>query len=190
LGVTFPDFIQYLFAVWRSRVVSFSVCESYSVITLRSVLDVFSFVEFLKKQTMLQMSQLLDFWVVDLYFSADRFQLNYKLTSLRFKLVIFLRVLVKGGVMVPSLSPLYFSSSWLEREAWDLFGIVFSGHADLRRILTDYGFVGFPMRKDFPLSGYLECRYSSEFSKVVFEPIETVQEFRFFQFLSPWDLPG
>jgi NADH-quinone oxidoreductase subunit C len=88
--------------------------------------------------------------------------------------------------MVSSANFLYKSSGWLEREVWDLFGIFFVEHPDLRRILTDYGFQGFPLRKDFPLSGYTELRYDDESKSIVYEPIELAQEFRFFQFESPW----
>ena len=96
---------------------------------------------------------------------------------------------------VPSVSSIFSSANWWEREAWDLYGIFFSDHPDLRRILTDYGFIGHPLRKDFPLTGYLEVRYDDEQKRVVYEPVKLTQEYRNFDFLSPWegiqlDLPG
>jgi NADH:ubiquinone oxidoreductase subunit C len=99
------------------------------------------------------------------------------------------RIILKSYVKnsVTSLSSLYNSSIWLEREIWDLFGIFFNQHPDLRRILTDYGFDGFPLRKDFPLTGYVEVRYDDEKKRVLQEPLEVSQEFRVFDFLSPWE---
>jgi NADH:ubiquinone oxidoreductase subunit C len=96
------------------------------------------------------------------------------------------KALTNGISPLVSLSSLYNSSNWLEREVWDLFGIFFSDHPDLRRILTDYGFQGFPMRKDFPLSGFVEIAYSDEFKKVIYLPLELTQEYRFFDFSTSW----
>ena len=86
-----------------------------------------------------------------------------------------------------SLNSLFPSANWLERETWDMFGVFFKNHPDLRRILTDYGFEGFPLRKDFPLSGYTEVRYDDEKKRVVLEPLQITQEYRYFDFLSPWE---
>ena len=95
---------------------------------------------------------------------------------------------------VPSAAPLFSTAGWFEREAWDLYGILFSDHPDLRRLLTDYGFQGHPLRKDFPLSGYVQVRYDEEQKRVVYEPVKLTQELRSFDFLSPWEgmttLPG
>jgi NADH-quinone oxidoreductase subunit C len=87
---------------------------------------------------------------------------------------------------VDSITKLFFSASWLEREIWDMFGIFFRNHFDLRRLLTDYGFFGHPLRKDFPLMGFIEVKYGAEFSKLLYEPVEVVQEFRLFDLQSPW----
>ncbi len=95
---------------------------------------------------------------------------------------------------VPSVTEVFNSANWLEREAWDMYGIYFSGHPDLRRLLTDYGFEGHPLRKDFPLTGYVEVRYDEDQKRVVYEPVKLSQEFRSFDFMSPWEgmlqLPG
>ena len=96
---------------------------------------------------------------------------------------------------MPSVAEIFPSAGWYEREVWDLYGIFFSGHTDLRRILTDYGFDGHPLRKDFPLTGHVEVRYDDEYRRVVYEPVKLTQEFRSFDFLSPWEgmtptLPG
>ena len=91
-----------------------------------------------------------------------------------------------GEDSVPSIAGIFSSANWLEREVWDMYGVYFAGHPDLRRILTDYGFQGHPMRKDFPLSGFVECRYDASKKRVVTEPVELAQEFRAFDFASPW----
>jgi NADH-quinone oxidoreductase subunit C len=136
----------------------------------------------------LQMDQLLDVFALDFYKLLNRFHVFYKFTSLRFNLELFLRIVLKEKESVISLMHLFPSSNWLEREVWDLFGIFFEGHSDLRRILTDYGFHGFPMRKDFPLSGFVEIFFDLEFNKVVLRDLYMVQEFRLFEFNSPWHI--
>jgi len=105
------------------------------------------------------------------------------------------KVAVAEGETVPSATGLYSAAGWFEREAWDLYGIYFADHPDLRRLLTDYGFEGHPLRKDFPLTGFVEPRYDDEQKRVIYEPVKLTQEFRRFDFLSPWEgtpyvLPG
>jgi NADH-quinone oxidoreductase subunit C len=125
----------------------------------------------------------------------ERFDVVYNLLSLRHVLRIRLKVQTDEDKPVPSCVGVYSAAGWFEREAWDLYGIYFSDHPDLRRILTDYGFEGHPMRKDFPLTGYVELRYDEDQKRVVYEPVKLKQEFRSFDFLSPWEgmnhvLPG
>ena len=122
----------------------------------------------------------------------ERFEIVYNLLSHRHNLRIRIKTSTDEDTPVPSVSGLFSSASWLEREAWDLYGIYFSDHPDLRRLLTDYGFEGYPMRKDFPLTGYVEVRYDGEQKRVVYEPVSLAQEFRSFDYLSPWEgpLPG
>jgi NADH-quinone oxidoreductase subunit C len=126
---------------------------------------------------------------------AERFDVLYHLLSLTRNVRVRLRVTTDEDQPVPSAVGLFPSANWFEREAWDMYGIVFDGHPDLRRILTDYGFQGHPLRKDFPLTGHVEVRYSEEHQRVIYEPVKLVQDFRSFDFLSPWEgaeyiLPG
>jgi NADH dehydrogenase (ubiquinone) Fe-S protein 3 len=116
-------------------------------------------------------------------------QVAYQLLSVEHNSRMRVKTLVgghEGDSGVPSLAGIFSSANWLEREVWDMYGIYFEGHPDLRRILTDYGFQGHPLRKDFPLSGFVECRYDPSKKRVVTEPLELTQEFRQFEFLSPW----
>jgi len=126
---------------------------------------------------------------------AKRFDVVYHLLSPRQNLRIRIKVQTDEVTPVPSLIKVFPAANWFEREAYDLYGILFSGHPDLRRILTDYGFEGFPLRKDFPLTGFVEVRYDEAQGRVVYEPVKLNQEFRNFDFLSPWEgtdyvLPG
>jgi NADH-quinone oxidoreductase subunit C len=126
---------------------------------------------------------------------AERFDVVYILLSLSLNQRIRLKVATDEETPVPSITGVYNAAGWYEREAWDLFGIYFADHPDLRRLLTDYGFEGHPLRKDFPLTGYVEVRYDDEQKRVVYEPVKLKQEFRSFDFLSPWEgmneiLPG
>jgi len=126
---------------------------------------------------------------------AERFDVVYNLLSLTHNQRIRVKVSTDEAAPVPSATAVYSAAGWFEREAWDLFGIYFDDHPDLRRILTDYGFEGHPLRKDFPLTGYVEMRYDDEEKRVVYEPVKLAQDFRTFDFLSPWEgmtrtLPG
>jgi NADH-quinone oxidoreductase subunit C len=125
----------------------------------------------------------------------NRFDVVYCLLSLTQNHRVRIKITASENTLVPSATSVFSSAGWWEREAWDLFGIYFSGHPDLRRILSDYGFEGHPLRKDFPLTGYVEVRYDDEQKRVVYEPVKLTQEFRNFDFLSPWEgvqqmLPG
>lgn len=126
---------------------------------------------------------------------GKRFDVIYHLLSLTRNQRIRVKAPVGEGEAIPSIISLYPAANWFEREAFDMYGIAFEGHPDLRRILTDYGFSGYPLRKDFPLTGYVELRYDEELKRVVYQPVQLVQEFRDFDFMSPWEgaphiLPG
>jgi NADH/F420H2 dehydrogenase subunit C len=142
---------------------------------------------FLKNSFFFQMSQLLDIWVVDRKTTEHRFQVNYLLSSTFLNMRIIVRVLLNEDIPIMTSTRVYSSANWLEREVYDMNGIFFNEHPDLRRILTDYGFEGHPLRKDFPLSGYLEVRFDDEVNRVVFEPIAITQEYRNFAYISPWE---
>jgi NADH-quinone oxidoreductase subunit C len=124
----------------------------------------------------------------------ERFEVVYHLLSLSRNRRVRVVIQVAEGGSVPSVAGLWPCATWYEREAWDMYGIVFEGQTDLRRLLTDYGFEGHPLRKDFPLTGYVEVRYDEERKQVVYEPVKLMQDFRNFDFLSPWEgmttLPG
>jgi len=142
---------------------------------------------YLRDSESLQFAQLIDVCGVDYLGREPRFDVVYHLLSLVYNQRIRLKVEVEEGMPVPSVTSVYSSANWWEREAFDLYGIPFDDHPDLRRILTDYGFEGHPLRKDFPLTGYVEVRYDEEQKRVVYEPVKLPQAFRTFDFESPWE---
>lgn len=157
--------------------------------------DIVAVLSFLRDDVQCQFVNLTDISGVDYPERYQRFDVIYQLLSPRLNLRIRLRVLTDEVTPVPSVTGVYPGALWFEREAYDMYGILFSGHPDLRRLLTDYGFEGYPLRKDFPLTGFVEVRYDDEVKRVVYEPVELRQEYRSFDFLSPWEavdyvLPG
>lgn len=138
---------------------------------------------------------LIDVTAADYPAREERFEVVYNLLSLSHNQRIRIKVPADEQAPVPSMVQLFSSAGWFEREVWDMFGIFFTDHPDLRRMLTDYGFEGHPLRKDFPLTGYVEVRYDDEQKRVVYEPVKLTQDFRSFDFMSPWEgvkyiLPG
>ncbi|WP_291536377.1 NADH-quinone oxidoreductase subunit C [Brevundimonas sp.] len=131
--------------------------------------------------------QLLDLCGADYPDRKERFEVVYHLLSLTRNARLRVKVSTDEVQPVPSIIAVYPAANWFEREAYDMFGMLFSGHPDLRRLLTDYGFEGHPLRKDFPMTGYVEVRYDEEQRRVVYEPVKLTQEFRTFDFLSPWE---
>ena len=150
---------------------------------------------FLRDNAACQFTTLVDICGVDYPAREKRFEVVYHLLSMRQNHRIRVRLAVNEDEMVPSCVDLFPAADWFEREVFDMYGVMFSGHPDLRRILTDYGFRGHPLRKDFPTTGYVEVRYDEEQKRVVYEPVTLVQDYRQFDFMSPWEgaeyvLPG
>ncbi|MCY3877723.1 MAG: NADH-quinone oxidoreductase subunit C [Rhodobacteraceae bacterium] len=144
-------------------------------------------IEFLKRSSECRFSTLIDITAVDYPGREKRFELVYHLLSMPLNQRIRVKVCIREDEVMPSITPVHACADWFEREVFDMYGVKFRGHPDLRRILTDYGFRGHPLRKDFPLTGYSEVRYDEELKRVVYEPVELVQEFRRFDFMSPWE---
>ena len=142
---------------------------------------------FLRDDQNTQFKLVMDVTAVDRPDREDRFEVVYHLLSMTHNQRLRVKVPTDAHTPVPSVGSVFSSAIWLERETWDMYGVLFSGHQDLRRILTDYGFEGHPLRKDFPLTGYFEVRYDDEQKRVVYEPVSLVQDFRNFDFLSPWE---
>jgi NADH-quinone oxidoreductase subunit C len=158
----------------------------------QSVLQV---LRFLKDDSKCVFKTLVDLCGVDYPDREQRFEVVYNLLSVKHNLRMRVKVSTDEDTPVPSACTLFMAAEWNEREAWDMYGIFFSDHPDLRRLLTDYGFEGHPLRKDFPLTGHVEVRYDDELKRVVYEPVTLTQDFRTFDFLSPWEgaqslLPG
>ncbi len=157
--------------------------------------NIVALLTFLRDDARCGFVNIIDVCGVDYPARAERFDVVYHLLSPKQNLRIRVKVATSEEEPVPSICSVFPGADWFEREAYDMYGILFTGHPDLRRILTDYGFEGYPLRKDFPLTGYVEVRYNDEAKRVVYEPVELKQEFRNFDFLSPWEgtdyvLPG
>ena len=155
--------------------------------------NVYNLLEDLKKKEKLNFEMLLDITAVDYPKRAKRFEVVYILLSLKNHLRIRVKVFINDSEIIPSISKLYKCARWYEREVWDMYGISFKGNNDLRRLLTDYGFEGHPLRKDFPLTGFVELRYDENKKKVSYSKVKLTQDYRNFDFLSPWEgstLPG
>lgn len=160
--------------------------------TLSGIVDL---IEFLRSDSSCRFASLVDITAVDHPERPQRFDVVWHLLSMYQNQRIRVKVAVREDELVPSITRIHPSANWFEREVFDMFGILFSGHPDLRRLLTDYGFSGYPLRKDFPTTGYVEVRYDESEKRVVYEPVRLTQEYRQFDFLSPWEgakyvLPG
>jgi NADH-quinone oxidoreductase subunit C len=160
-----------------------------------SAADIVPVVRFLRDDPHCQFWNLIDITAIDWPGREQRFDVVYHLLSPKQNLRIRVKAETGESAPVPSIIEVFPAADWFERETYDLYGIVFTGHPDMRRLLTDYGFEGHPLRKDFPLTGFVELRYDDELKRVVYEPVRLTQEFRNFDFLSPWEgtdyvLPG
>lgn len=149
--------------------------------------DLKSVIFFLKDHENCLFKVLVDIFAIDHVNSKNRFELTYCLLSIKYNSRIKVKTFVDELTPLESIVDVHQCANWLEREVWDMNGIYFEQHPDLRRILTDYGFEGYPLRKDFPLSGYIEVRYDDSQKRVISEPLELSQEFRVFNFSSPWE---
>ena len=188
------DLVEYISSQIDEALVGVEWAGDEAVLRTRpqSVLRVLSF---LRDDSQCLFKNMVDLCGADYPDREQRLEVVYNLLSVKHNLRIRVKVSTNEETPVPSASQLFMSAEWNEREAWDMFGIFFSDHPDLRRLLTDYGFEGHPMRKDFPLTGHVEVRYDDELKRVVYEPVKLTQDFRTFDFLSPWEgvqavLPG
>ena len=173
-------------------VTNHEIINNELIITTK-ISNIYNLLDELKKMNDLNFEMLLDITAVDYPQRSKRFELVYNLLSLKNHLRLRVKIFLNDNEIVPSISKLYKSACWYEREVWDMYGVSFSGNNDLRRILTDYGFEGYPLRKDFPLTGFVELRYDEAKKKVVYSKVKLTQDYRNFDFLSPWEgsvLPG
>ncbi|KAI9137813.1 hypothetical protein BKA69DRAFT_1110273 [Paraphysoderma sedebokerense] len=183
------EYGKYLLSCLPKHIQQFSVYKDELTIYVApsSILPV---IQFLRDHTSAQFTSLADITAVDFPTRANRFEVVYHLLSLVHNSRIRVKTYANETTAIPSIVGLYNGANWFERETYDMFGIFFSGHPDLRRILTDYGFEGHPLRKDFPLTGYVEVRYDDEKKRVVAEPLELTQAFRNFEYSSAWEQTG
>ena len=191
---TLKELGDYIAAARGEAVAEWHVAHGELTVTIAAQ-EIVPFVRFLRDDPRLAFINLTDVCGVDWPQREKRFDVVYHFLSPRQNMRIRVKVATDEATPVPSITPVFPGADWFEREAYDFYGILFTGHPDLRRILTDYGFEGHPLRKDFPLTGYVEVRYDDEQKRVVYEPVKLAQEFRDFDFLSPWEgtdyvLPG
>jgi len=181
------EFGQFVADSMPRFVQSFQLTHYNELVLLICPEGVIPILTFLRDHTNAQFAQLMDVTAVDWPSRPYRFEVVYNLLSLRFNTRIRVKTYTDELTPLDSATPLFLAADWAEREVWDMYGVFFSNHPDLRRILTDYGFEGHPQRKDFPLAGYYEVRYDDELTRVIQEPVEFAQEFRKFDFQSPWE---
>jgi len=186
---------QHVASVLSDQVVGISVAHNELMVTARAE-QIVKVVTFLRDDPMCLFKVLVDICGTDYPERPKRFDVVYNLLSLVHNQRIRIKVEADDETPVLSITGVHNSANWFEREIWDMYGVMFSDHPDLRRLLTDYGFEGHPLRKDFPLTGFVETRYDNERKRVVYDPVKLSQEFRKFDFLSPWEgasntpLPG
>ena len=194
MDLALRDLGEYVQAALHDAVLSVDIDREELMVLVRreSIVRVLSF---LRDDVNCQFKQLMDVCGADYPSREERFDVVYNLLSLTHNLRIRIKVRADERTPVPTVTGVFSSAGWWEREAWDLYGIMFRDHPDLRRMLTDYGFEGHALRKDFPLTGYVEVRWDDEQKRIVYEPVKLMQDFRNFDFLSPWEgvqalLPG
>jgi NADH-quinone oxidoreductase subunit C len=175
-------------AALGASVTGYAVAYRELTVTVRAG-DIVAVMRFLRDDTRCQFINFVDVTAVDWPSRERRFDVVYHLLSPKLNLRVRVKAETDEATSVPSIIDVFPGADWFERETYDLYGVVFTGHPDMRRILTDYGFEGHPLRKDFPLTGFVEVRYDDELKRVVYEPVRLTQEFRDFDFLSPWEGP-
>ena len=181
-------FIYYIILVLGKYIKKIMLKKGEFSIYLKNIEDLEKILYFFKYNWISQFKILIDICGIDyLKNKNERFELNYNLLSIRFQTRLYIKLQIQQYISINSISYLYQNANWYEREIWDMYGIFFKNHPDLRRILTDYGFEGFPLRKDFPQSGYVELNYNNDYKYLVYNIIELSQGFRNFDFLSPWN---
>lgn len=179
--------MEHIAGAQASAIVTQEIVKDELVFTVKRG-SLHAFIAFLKSDAKCQFQQLVDVCGADYPARGPaRFDVVYNLLSLRLNQRVRVKTAVAEGENVASVVDLYPAAGWFEREAWDLYGIVFEGNPDLRRILTDYGFEGHPLRKDFPLTGFVELRYDETEKRIVYEPVQLTQDYRNFDFTSPWE---
>ncbi|MBF0332167.1 MAG: NADH-quinone oxidoreductase subunit C [Alphaproteobacteria bacterium] len=188
------DLGDYIAAALPQEVLSADVALGELRIEVRAT-SLLKVLIFLRDDANCLFKQLVDITAVDWPAREQRFEVVYNLLAMKHNQRIRVKVATDEDTPVPSCTGVFSTAIWFEREVWDMFGVLFSDHPDLRRILSDYGFEGHALRKDFPLTGYVELRYDDEQKRVIYEPVKLTQEFRSFDFLSPWEgatrvLPG
>lgn len=186
---TLQEFGEYIQGMVSDRVTSYHV-KNGELVLFTDVNHIVPLLTFLRDDENCLFSQLMDVTALDYPNRPARFEVVYNLLSLKKNRRIRVKLPVEEAVGVSSAVEVYPSANWFEREVWDMYGIFFMYHPDLRRILTDYGFEGHPQRKDFPLTGYVELRYDEDQKRVVYEPVKLNQAYRSFDFLSPWEGPN
>jgi len=186
---TNKELIPLLRTTLSTWITAITIENNQVVVTLANKDALLPFMTTLKRSSLFGFKGLMDLFGVDFLqkSSARRFEVNYVLLSHSYLNRLRIRVHLSVDETVESVSELFGSANWLEREVWDMYGLFFFNHPDLRRILTDYGFKGFPLRKDFPLSGYTEVRYSEKKKRVITKPVQLSQEYRYFEFQTPWE---
>ncbi|MAM69032.1 MAG: NADH-quinone oxidoreductase subunit C [Rhodospirillaceae bacterium] len=188
------DLGEYIAAKAGDSVSSWSVVlGELSIVTSRD--NLLALMKLLRDDSNCLFKAMIDVTAADYPERPERFEVVYNLLSISHNQRIRVKTSTDENTPVPSVVPLFNAAGWFEREVWDMFGVFFTDHPDLRRMLTDYGFEGHPLRKDFPLTGYVEVRYDEEQKRVVYEPVTLTQDFRNFDFMSPWEganyiLPG
>jgi NADH-quinone oxidoreductase subunit C len=183
-----PDFINEIKASYPD--LEYGEVSSIKSVILKKSDEILPFLKFLKDSTNLRFTVLTDLFAADFPDRKRRFEIVYNLLSLEYNTRIIVKFHAAIDEEVPSVTEIFKAAGWYEREVFDMYGVIFSGSPDLRRILTDYGFVGHPLRKDFPLTGHLQVKYDETLQKVVYVPVSLDQDYRNFDFMSPWQGPN